>query len=1526
MNLITALYRALGIPDEQMDQLMNAQSFPPHEGYELPIDAGKVRALIVGANGEDMPSSVHANPVPGPSNEGRRRPLDQATQERLRKLVHDGFIVAFSQPPAVGIPPPTMDRFGEPTPGSVARRQGGPRSSLSSSAAATPSAAARAFLNTAHRPPYSSLGTTMARTAVDLASRVFQANSVLIPTEFEGALRLWCGAMGWEPRAVNECAVPASSFMITPGSDVGGAESGGEGSSRAGSVVSVGGGRDQDRMDSRRKRKDIIPIVAPYSELDYHEAQRPKDMLAVGIAYHLFVGPATQAAMAAAGFGSMPIAGGASSTPFPFTFSALGNNQTQPNSPPLPNSPFGTHPNMTSQPTSPPPSHAAPPTTSSNSSSSSPPQHSLLTPGHILSHLPSKEWRSVLLSEFESFMIVHEGVSGPNRSLWRRRIERMFEWAEYFAELFASNGGAAGGQGDSGAESGSQVSSSSHSAGSIRAGKRKAKARSNAAMSTSGVGSGSGDGAPPPPPTMGLFAVACGVFAIGALSYACKAAHGFPEVPRTATSKDMEVDGGRATDKDDSEATVSVASSVAMPPPPALPFSVSFSLTGGGPGSVTPVVIPGASSTKPNPLIHSLPPSYSPHVLHSLQRATIIAHDHLDLPPSLDLLYAHVLGWLYLMHPSDSLSNVTNNGFDSSVRGVGGGAVTVVEPVIWKELGKCINIARGMGLGVVDDDGHGPEGREGRKIRRRKGSADDEDDRDREDSYAEKMGLWEREMRRRVWWELSWFDLWISDSMGHTPLISEDTSLSTRIPSDVDESSFDPTATSIPAPSSGAAPGANLAHFVAKCRLQLLMRDLPRAPIKDAVTGELSIDAAQAFEAKVTAWKESLPESFSIIFGPTVEETKWPVADVAAMQACDLHIMANALIMRLWFPFVKDFLGRSVQPHQNAALACSTAANSIIVASKYMITRFRTTHPLHFGYYGFGRHVWLAATLLASILISMPQIIWAATCRKGLDVALSIARDQLLAGKTENGANPKYEVIQLLQQLKHMSERFTSTAGAPTGSKRKAAEHSETVKLRHGFQIPYVGLSAVSGAGEIDLPLGRHESFNRSVSVNATPTRTIEPLPVEDMDVSAEPGPSRPAPLPMPRTSRSRTTSQTAWAESASHIVGGHNGEYVLPAAATSFPPSAGGRSGRGKPPSEVSQTSSLQGKSAPVTSKRSFPVIGIRDRTKTQAKQQQQQQQQDGSSAEKGRASASDVGPSRAKRPKSSSGRESTPGSGAPSPAGRTAHLQHTYPQPTPESAMAAPGVMIGSAPPPIIQTAPPQPTYYAQPSRHVHSTSMSDVGSQVSIGASQTQQYRQTGPGSDYSSAFSAGPRNPQPQDYSMSVPSQASSQASSAYQPAQTREYGLPMGQTYAVDDGLSTFSGPGSDYHASSVASSSTFHHGAGSAVGNMNYTNGGGDGQNYSGVSTPVPPQQQQQQQMQLMAQYQNSNSYGAHPQYQSQTPQPTPSQGGYAQFAEPGPPAPRGWTAEDTSGSQVNGSNLWNGPSSDSYVFGGSIA
>ncbi|KIO27584.1 hypothetical protein M407DRAFT_23127 [Tulasnella calospora MUT 4182] len=45
MNVIVALYRALGTPEDQMDHLMNAQPYPPHDSYELPIDAGQTRAL-----------------------------------------------------------------------------------------------------------------------------------------------------------------------------------------------------------------------------------------------------------------------------------------------------------------------------------------------------------------------------------------------------------------------------------------------------------------------------------------------------------------------------------------------------------------------------------------------------------------------------------------------------------------------------------------------------------------------------------------------------------------------------------------------------------------------------------------------------------------------------------------------------------------------------------------------------------------------------------------------------------------------------------------------------------------------------------------------------------------------------------------------------------------------------------------------------------------------------------------------------------------------------------------------------------------------------------------------------------------------------------------------------------------------------------------------------------------------------------------------------------------------------------------
>jgi hypothetical protein len=54
--------------------------------------------------------------------------------------------------------------------------------------------------------------------------------------------------------------------------------------------------------------------------------------------------------------------------------------------------------------------------------------------------------------------------------------------------------------------------------------------------------------------------------------------------------------------------------------------------------------------------------------------------------------------------------------------------------------------------------------------------------------------------------------------MGQRPLIDEDTSRSTHMPTDLDDSSFEPTSTFMIVAKDDAGPGQNLTYFVAKCR------------------------------------------------------------------------------------------------------------------------------------------------------------------------------------------------------------------------------------------------------------------------------------------------------------------------------------------------------------------------------------------------------------------------------------------------------------------------------------------------------------------------------------------------------------------------------------------------------------------------------------------------------------------------------------------------------------------------------------
>lgn len=224
-------------------------------------------------------------------------------------------LVAFSKPVTHAIPDPVPTRLGRiPMPAPASRRP--------------------------HAPIRHTLD---AQKLLDLASSTFQANSITVPVESTNHLRMNCSSLGWEPQIAYRSAAVLPTVANSSSAPKGLAQ-------------------------------NALRIAPKHSEIDFHDAPRPKDTLVMALAYRLFVMPALE--------------------PFPDdkTPSAVSGSSANPSIPP------------------------------------SPPSTLLVTPIQIKRYLPSIPWRSRLWNEFESFMVTHDGMGGSGRMRWLKgRIEKMFE-------------------------------------------------------------------------------------------------------------------------------------------------------------------------------------------------------------------------------------------------------------------------------------------------------------------------------------------------------------------------------------------------------------------------------------------------------------------------------------------------------------------------------------------------------------------------------------------------------------------------------------------------------------------------------------------------------------------------------------------------------------------------------------------------------------------------------------------------------------------------------------------------------------------------------------------------------------------------------------------------------------------------------------------------------------------------------------------------------------------------------------------
>ncbi|KAG8917806.1 hypothetical protein FRC00_013184, partial [Tulasnella sp. 408] len=349
----------------------------------------------------------------------------------------------------------------------------------------------------------------------------------------------------------------------------------------------------------------------------------------------------------------------------------------------------------------------------------------------------------------------------------------------------------------------------------------------------------------------------------------------------------------------------------------------------------------------------------------------------------------------------------------------------------------------------------------------------------------------------------------ISDNLGRLPLIPPGT-YACKPPSEADESVFGPTATAIPKPPE-TAKGYNTSYFAAKCQLLTIIKTLSFAQLEEGVT----LDLARQLDARLSNWRTALPAQYKIDFREKPEDTLFPDLDTVDVQACDLHMMANVFLLRLWLPFFNEALSSTSQSSQGVLLTATTAANAIIVASHHLVTRFKAARPMSFGHYDFGNAIWFASGILASIVTMKSDVIFSSTARRGVEIAGALFQSQVLEGKSDLVYKPKYEVNRIMGHITRLVGEVPKGKRS-TGSKRKSDGIADQMKMRYGAPLPYVGVAAITSATDINVPHAQsalrpesrfgwwrspaHQDSDDMSSASAPPTRPRT-------DRSTDPGP-----------------------------------------------------------------------------------------------------------------------------------------------------------------------------------------------------------------------------------------------------------------------------------------------------------------------------------------------------------------------------------------------------------------------------------
>jgi len=255
-------------------------------------------------------------------------------------------------------------------------------------------------------------------------------------------------------------------------------------------------------------------------------------------------------------------------------------------------------------------------------------------------------------------------------------------------------------------------------------------------------------------------------------------------------------------------------------------------------------------------------------------------------------------------------------------------------------------------------------------------------------------------------------------------------------------------------------------------RLARLVKNLKRRTYRDPLDPEVNdlvLDESVELEGKINQFVSDLPTDYQIDlnFPPSLEDED-SYTSLILTRSCELQIVANRTIISLYTPYLK---AHSASPLHQASLAIMNAAHKIIQCMKIWQSRRNCPGVRERGrwgsfgvYYEYGRILFDAAVVCASITIDGTGGAFAACLKGDVDSALEVLKDMeaskgpkrcgVVGVGMPNGAEANVsEPVAIIEILKQKVD-----ANKVAGIKRKRQD-GETDVFQPGFRIPFVGAS-----------------------------------------------------------------------------------------------------------------------------------------------------------------------------------------------------------------------------------------------------------------------------------------------------------------------------------------------------------------------------------------------------------------------------------------------------------------------------------